>query len=238
MKNARFFCEKIMRNVRLIQDFRDTDHRPTRRTLADGLMRLEQELGAKPEAGRCQLHVPSQSGVTAPFAAIWYRADEGDDIVIAYPFSSGCWAPTAMGVKTYLSLGQLDGALLDDEANVLLGDGRSFHALEFDVLPHPKDFTDLEHAIVLLTVRFLEAEDIGFRSVPEAEYRGIDYGRLPELSVRNVKELARYIDSHIRSLPRLAGEPPLGPVSLGKVQSTLSRAGIRKVRGRKPKMAA
>jgi hypothetical protein len=237
MKDARFFCEKIMHSVRLIQDFRNAHYRPTRRTLADGLMRLERELGTKP-AGRCQLHVPQQSGVTAPFAAIWYRADEGDDIVIAYPFSSGCWAHTTMGVKTYLSLAQLDGALLDDEANVLLGDGRSVHALEFDVLPHPKDFTDLEHAIVLLTVRFLEAEDIGFRCEPEAGYWSIDYGRLPELSVRNVKEVARYIDSHVRSLPRQVGEPPLGPVSLGKVQSTLSRAGIRKVRGRKPKTAA
>jgi hypothetical protein len=200
-------------------------------------MRLERELGTK-QAKPCQLHVPPQSGVTATFAAIWYRADEGDDIVIAYPFSRGCWARTTMGAKTYLSLDQLDGALLDDEANVLLGDGRSVHALEFDVLPYPKDFTDLEHAIVFLTVRFLKAENIGFRRVPEAGYWSIDYGRLPELSVRSVKELARYIDSLIRSLPRQAGEPPLGPVSLGKIQTTLANTGIRKVRGRKPKTAA
>jgi hypothetical protein len=140
--------------------------------------------------------------------------------------------------RTYLSLDELDGALLDDQGNVLLGDGRSVHALEFAVVPRPKDFTHLEHAIVFLTVRFLKAERIGFRCVPEAGYWGIDYGKLPGLSVKNVKELARYIDAHIGGLPRGAAEPPLGPVSLRKIQRTLDMAGIRKVRGRKPRIAA
>jgi len=39
-------------------------------------------------------------------------------------------------------------------------------------------------------------------------------------------------------LPRGNQEPALGPVSLNKIQNTLAMAGIRKVRGRKPKKAA
>lgn len=68
-------------------------------------------------------------------------------------------------------------------------------------------------------------------------YWAIDYSRVPELRVRNVKELARYIDAYIGSLPRGSGNPPFGPVPLAKIQSTLALAGIQKVRGRKPKMA-
>ena len=88
-----------------------------------------------------------------------------------------------------------------------------------------------------MTVRFLKAEAACFRCVgPEVGYWGIDYSRVPELSVSNVKELARYIDAHIGSLARGPGDPPFGPVPLAKIQSTLALAGIRKVRGRKPKM--
>ena len=176
---------------------------------------------------------------SARFAAIWYRPTEGDGIVITYPWSKGCWARTAAGTEIYLSLNELDGAVLDEDGNVFLDDGRSIHALEFDVLPPPREFTDLEHAIVLLTVQFLKAETTCFRCVvPEVGYWAVDYSRVPELSVHNVKELARHIDAHIGNLPRGVGDAPLGPVSLAKIRSTLALAGIRKVRGRKPKMAA
>ena len=158
--------------------------------------------------------------------------------MIAYPWSKGCWARTTSGARIYFSLNELDGAPLDEDGNVFLGDGRSIHALEFDVLPYPQDFTDLEDAIVFLTVRFLKAESACFRCVaPEVGYWAIDYSRVPELRVRNVKELARYIDAYIGSLPRGSGNPPFGPVPLAKIQSTLALAGIQKVRGRKPKMA-
>jgi hypothetical protein len=230
--------EYIMPDPRLILDYRDAHHRPTRRTLADGLMRLEQELGERPDARRCHLRVPGALDGTAFFAALWYRSDNGDDVIVAYPSSKGCRARMASRTSVYLSLDQLDGALLDENGSVLLRDGRSVQALEFDVLPHPRDFTDLEHAIVFLTVRSLNAEDIGFRCIPEAGHWWIDYSRLPELSVQNVKELARYIDAHIGGLPRGAGKPALGPVSLDKIQNTLAMAGIQKVRGRKRKRAA
>jgi hypothetical protein len=229
--------EPIMRNPRVILDFRDTNHRPTRRTIADGLARLEQELGAKLDIGCCHLHVPYKPSETALFAALWHRSCAGDDIVIAYPFSKGCRARTTSGARVNLSLDQLDGALIDEDANVFLADGRSVHALEFDVLPHPK-FTDLEHAIVVLTVRFLKAQEICFRYMPDLRYGWIDYTRLSELSVSNVKALALYIDAHIGNLPRGGDEPPFDPVPLNKIQKTLSMAGVRKVRGRKPKKAA
>jgi hypothetical protein len=233
------YYEDIMRGPRVILDFRDALYRPTRRTIADGLAKLELELGSKPETGRCYLHARRQSIWGTRSVSIWYRPTEGDDIVIAYPWSKGCWARTTSGTRIYVSLDELDGALLDEDGHVSLGDGRTIHAVEFDILPHPEDFADLGHAIVLLTVRFLKAEATCFRCVvPEVGCWAIDYSRVPELSVRNVKELARYIDARIGSLPRHPGDPPFGPVPLAKIQSTLALAGIRKVRGRKPKMAA
>lgn len=229
--------ENSTRNARLIQDFRDSSGRPIRRTIADGLAKLKQELGARPEAGCCHLHVPRQPGWTVQFAAIWYRPSEGNDIVIPYPFSRGCRARTTSGARIDLSLDELDGALLDDDGNVHLRDGRSVHALEFDTLPQPKDFTPLEHAIVFLTVRFLKAEAIGLRYNPEIGDWWIAYSRMPELSVRNVKELAQYIDAHIGTLSREDGQHPFSRVPLSKIQSTLARAGVRKVRGRRSNQA-
>ncbi len=138
-----------------------------------------------------------------------------------------------------MALAELDGAVPhDEEDRILLKDGRVLYALEFDIFPHPRDSTDIEHAIVYLTVRFLNAENIGFRYIPELGFWWIDYSRLHELCVHNVKELAHYIDTHIGNLPRSAEEAPLGPVSLEKLRDTLSVAGIRKARGRKPKIAA
>jgi hypothetical protein len=223
---------------KIVLDFRDKNYRPIRRTIADGMTALELELGAKPETGCCYIHVPPQPSRSAQFVLIWFRPTDDDEVLIGYPLSKGCWANSSSGVRMYFSLHELDGALLDEEGNVSLGDGRSLHAVEFDVFPHPEDFTDLEHAIILLTVRFLNAEATCIRCVAEAGYRWIDYSSVRELSVRNVKELARYIDAQINRCRCETGYPPLDPIPLDKIQSTLTLAGIQKVRGRKPKMAA
>lgn len=228
-----------MRDARLILDFRDTNNRPIRRTLADGLARLDQELESRPQTGRWHLHVPRAASQDSLFAAICFQADEGGDFVIPYPFSKGCWAITDSGQKIYLALVELDRAVPHDGSDsVLLKDGRILRALEFDILPSRRDFADVEHAIVFLTVRFLKADHIGFRYIPEPGFWWIDYCRLHEFCVQNVKELALYINTHIGKLPRPAGEAPLGPVSLEKIRDTLSIADIRKARGRKPKIAA
>jgi hypothetical protein len=184
--------------------------------------------------GRCHLHAPSQPGRPAKFALIWFRPEEGQGIVIAYPFSKGCWAQTTLGARIYLTLDELDGAQLDQDGNVALRDGRSVHALTFDIVPLPREFSDLEHAIVLLTARFLNAEKKCVRCYPEIGFHWIDYSSVRQLSVNNVKELARYIEVNIGDLLPIPG----GRVSLRKIQSTLDQAGIRKVRGRKPNMAA
>jgi hypothetical protein len=147
-----------MRDARLILDYRDRHHRPTRCTIADGLAKLEQELGSRPPVGHCYLHVPSQVGQPAQFAAICFEPEEGQGIMIPFPFSKGCRARTSLEASIYLSLDELDGARCDQYGNVDLRDGRSLHAVSFDIVPLPKDFTELEHAIVLLAIRFLGSE--------------------------------------------------------------------------------
>jgi hypothetical protein len=173
----------------------------------------------------------SQPGRPAKFAAIWFSPEEGEDIVIAYPFSKGCWAQTTLKVRVHLTLDELHGARLDQDGNVDLCDGRSVHALKFDALPFPKDFSDLEHAIVILTVCHLNAQDKCFKHWPGIPFRSIDYSSLRQLRVKSVKKLAEYIDERIGNL---LGAPSPGRVSLRKIQNTLNRAGIRKVRGRRP----
>lgn len=87
--------------------------------------------------------------------------------------------------------------------------------------------------IVYLTLRFLKAEAQCIRI--DQSLLGIDYGTLPQLRVSNVKELARYVNQHIGTLPRLNDAPPFGQVNLGAIHRTLDIVGIQKVRGRPKK---
>jgi hypothetical protein len=227
-----------MRDARLILDFRDRHHRPTRCTIADGLAKLEQELGGKPRVGNCYLHAPSWRGRPPQFAAIVFEPEEGQGIVISFPFSKGCRARTSLGAPTYLSLDQLDGARCDQFGNVDLRDGRSIHTVSFDAVQLPKDFCDLEHAIVLLTIRFLGSEGYCIRQCPVTRVRWIDYSTMPRLVVNNVKALARYIDANIGALLNAPGNPARPRIPLRTIQRTLDVAGIRKSRGRRPRSVA
>ena len=161
-----------MRDARLILDFRDRHHRPTRRTIADGLAKLEQELGRRPPGGQCYVQAPSRLGQPAQFAAICFEPEEGRGIVISFPFSKGCRARTSLGASMYLSLDELDGARCDQDGNVDLRDGRSVHAVSFDIVPLPKDFSDLEHAIVLLAICFQDPRESVSDSVQKPEFAG------------------------------------------------------------------
>jgi hypothetical protein len=105
-------------------------------------------------------------------------------------------------------------------------------------VPLPKGFSDLEHAIVLLTIRFLGSEGDCIRQCPETGVRGIDYGAVPQLVVNNVKELARYIDANIGKLRDPSGKPLQARVPLRTIHRTLDVAGIRKSRGRRTKVVA
>ena len=137
-----------------------------------------------------------------------------------------------------MSLDELDGARCDQDGNVDLRDGRSVHAVSFDIVPLPKDFSDLEHAIVLLAICFLGSEGDCIRQCPETGVRGIDYSTVPQLVVNNVKELARYIDANIGKLLDASGKPLQARVPLRTIHRTLDVAGIRKSRGRRTKAVA
>jgi hypothetical protein len=217
-----------MRDARLILDCRNRQQRPTRCTIADGLAKLQQELGNRPLVGHCYLHAPSRLGQPAQFAAICFEPEEGQGIVIPFPFSKGCRARTSLEASIYLSLDELDGARCDRDGNVDLRDGRSVHAVSFDIVPLPQDFSDLEHAIVLLTIRFLGSEGDCIRQCPETGVRGIDYSTVPQLVVKNVKELARYIDANIGKLLDASGKPLQARAPLRTIHRTLDVAGIGK----------
>ena len=135
--------------------------------------------------------------------------------------------------KQYLSLDELDGARCDQDGNVDLRDGRSVHAVSFDIVPLSRDFSDLEHAIVLLAIRFSGSRGDCIRQCPETGVRGIDYSTVPQLVVNNVKDLARYIDANIGELLDASGKPLQTHVPLRQIHRTLDVAGIRKSRGRR-----
>jgi hypothetical protein len=223
-----------MAAVRLIQDCRDASYRPIIRTIADALNKLD-ALGYPVEASRCQIRAPSEAGKPAFFAALSFRKGDEDEIIISFPSSKGCWAKTTIGVQTYITLERLDGAEVDGDGNVTLRDGRSVWAVEFDTLTLPFELTEVEHAIIFLTVRFLKEEKTCLYYVPEVGYAGVDFSKLHALQIKNVKELGRFINAHIQSLRRGEGNPAFQPVPLAAVQRTLNIAGIQKIRGRKPR---
>lgn len=109
------------------------------------------------------------------------------------------------------------------------------HAVDFDTIKFPA-WTDLEEAIIWLTIRAFKAEHMFLRR--RRRVIGIDYGILHIMREPNVKELAIFINEHIGTLPRANGKPPFGFVPTATIQRTLDLAGIGKVRGRKRRKAA
>jgi hypothetical protein len=222
-----------MAAVRLIQESRDASYRPVIRTIADALNKLD-ELGFPLESSRGQIRAPSKAGKPAFLAALAFRNGEEDEIIIPFPSSKGCRAKTTRGIQTYLTLEKLDGAEVDGDGIVTLRDGTSVYAVEFDTLTLPFELTEIEHAIIFLTVCFLKEESCLYY-VPEVGYAGVDFSKLHTLQIKNVKKLDRYINSRIQSLPRGEGNAAFQAVPLAAVQRTLNIAGIQKTRGRKPR---
>jgi hypothetical protein len=223
-----------MAAARLIQEYRDASYRPIIRTIADALNKLH-ELGYPVESSRSQIRAPSEAGKPALFAGLSFRNGEEDETIIAFPSSKGCWAKTTRGVQIYLTLEKLDGAEVDGDGNVSLPDGTSVHAVRFDTLTLPFELTEVEHAIIFLTVCFLKEERTCFYYAPEVGYVGVDFSKLHALQIKNVKGLGRFINARIQSLRREEGKPAFQPVALAAVQRTLDIAGIQKARGRKPR---
>lgn len=181
------------------------------------------------EKGRCWIEVPSQSE-DAAFSFLFFSAPDGNQIRVDFPLSQRCRAISTLGAPRYLPLRAFDHAEVDSQGNVLLQDGTSVHAVNFEPVTFPK-WTDRQEAIIWLTIRAFRAEHIFLRR--HEHVVGIDYSNLHILHEPNVKELTRYINAHIGELPRRDGKPRFGCVSIEEVQRTLSIAGVQKVRGPK-----
>lgn len=215
--------------AQLILDFRDDRNRPAIRTIAEALEKLRKR-GHNVEKGTCEILAPYRDGQPTHVAGLAFTTADGEKHVLALPSLRGCWVTTTLGERHYLTLDKLDGAHVDGEANVHLADDSWVRGVTFDVLRIPLDWSDLEHAIVCLTIRYCEA-DFCIKEIWSG-IRGVDYSTLHGVRVDNVKELCRFINARIGQLPRAPGEPPFAAVTPAKVHRTLDMAGIRKVRGR------
>ena len=219
--------------VKVIQGW-DEGCRPTIFNIAEALEKLR-SLECDLEMGRCWIDVPSSSGQAALAARLFFSNAEADQVRIDLPFSQGARTLTTLGTPRYVSLATFDQAEVDPLGNVTLRDGSSVHGVKFDTVMFP-EWTDLEEAIIWLTIRASKAEHIFLRRY--GHVIGVDYGILHIMREPNVKVLARYINEHIGELPRTGGKPPFGFVSTATIQRTLDIAGVKKVRGRRRRTAA
>ena len=229
----------------------DADGKPTVRNLAEALDALS-HLGCDLEAGRVWFEViPTTSSPTVSASLFYSTTDDGVDLRLVLPLLRGVKGRTELGVPLHLPLEALHLAKVDGRAprsSATLSNGTSVYSVNFDLVQFPNRWTDLEEAIVWLTIKAFKAEHIFLRRhVPARrdetsphEYRviGIDYSILHTMRELNVKNLTGYINDHIGQLPRGEGQPRFGSVSEDKVQQTLNIAGISKVRGPKRRRAA
>jgi hypothetical protein len=227
----------------------DDDSQSIVRNLAEVLETLSR-YGCDLEAGRLWFEVPPTMSPPALVARLLFSATRDNiiDVQFDLPMFHGVKARTTLGAPRNLPVEALEGAKPDSLGNVTLADGTSIHAVNFDLVEFPGPWTDLDEAIIWLTIRafgkpglflrrhffFRRAEDKPRR------YRwvGIDYGLLHTMRVPNVKILTRYINAHIGKLPRKGGLPRFAPVPISRVRQTLSIAGVGKVRGHKRRQAA
>jgi hypothetical protein len=219
----------------------DDDSQPTVRNLAEVLETLSQH-GCDLEAGRLWFEAPPTNSSSALVARLLFSStSENIDVRFDLPLLQGAKARTTLGAPCSLPREILDQAEVDCLGNVRLTDGRWVHAVQFEAVDFPGPWTDLDEAIIWLTIRAFEAEHLFVRRhFPYRRSKGepfrygwvfIDYSILHILREPNVKELTRYINEHIQALPRESGKPPFKPVTIPKVQRTLNIAGVRKARG-------
>lgn len=213
----------------------DEDLRPRFFSVADILDRLE-SLQCDFRSGRCVIEVPSSKiRIRDVVARVVFLSATGNTIQIDLPMLESCRAKTSLGERVVLPLKAFDQAEIDSLGNIELSNGTRVHAVNFNFLP-AEPWEELDQAIVWLAIRAFKAEHICLRR--HFGVVGIDYTVLPMLHEPNVKELARYISDNIASLKRAPGMPPFGFVAQSRIQRTLNRAGITKVRGRRRSFAA
>jgi hypothetical protein len=158
-----------------------------------------------------------------------------------FPLLQAARARTSLEVPCTLPLEALDKAEVDADGNVRLTDGRWVHSLQFEPVEVPGPWTDLDEAIIWLTVKAFGAGHLFVRRhLPFADAQGepgryrcvfIDYSILHTLHEPNVKALTRYINNNLTTLARQPGARPFKRVTISRVRSTLRIAGVTKVRG-------
>lgn len=230
----------------------DGDGKPTVRNLAEALETLT-HLGCDVDAGRIWFEVIPEASSPAVSASLFYSTEqESVDVRLVLPLLRGFKGRTEFGGPLHLPLEVLHLAKVDGRSarsSATLTNGTSVYSLKFDIVQFSTRWTDLEEAIVWLTIKAFKAEHIFLRrhvlarrddlnSALEYQVVGIDYSILHTMRESNVKNLTGYINDHIGELPRGNGQPKFGPVSEDKVQQTLNMAGISKVRGPKRRRAA
>lgn len=226
----------------------DDGSQPTVRNLAEVLDTLRRH-GLDLEDGRLWFEVPFTMSSPKLIARLLFSAKHDDiDVRFDLPMLHGVKAQSTLDVPRNLPLESLDRAEVDSRGNVTLTDGTSVHAVKFDLVEGPGPWTDVDEAIVWLTIKAFKTEHIFLRRYfptrpsekEPAFYRcvGIDYGILHTLREPNIKILTRYINEHIGALSRENGKPPFKPVAISRVQRTLNIAGVSKVRGHKRRLAA
>lgn len=223
-----------MGEVRLIQDCRDSLGRPTIRTIAEALQKLE-ALQVDLDVGHCEILALAVQDRSAHWASLMHISPGGQRLSLALPTVKGCWATTTSGARIYFCFEALRGARVDQNGNVRLATGDYIRAVTLDFLKLPFNWSDLEYAIVFLTVCYCDGSAFSMR--PMLDLPGVDFHKLPTLQVHNVKELHLYINKHILTLPRDGEQAPFKTISREKLDKTLDIVGIQRLRGRKRKVA-
>ncbi len=137
--------------ARVIQGW-DEACRPNIPNIAEALEKLR-SVGCDLETGRCWIDVPSASAQAVLVARLFFSTAEGDQARVDLPLSEGARTRTTLGAPRYVSLEAFDQAEVDPQGNVSLRDGTSVHAVNFNTVRFPREWTDLEEAIIWLTIR-------------------------------------------------------------------------------------
>lgn len=219
----------------------DDDGQPTVSDLV-GVLEVLRRHGCDLEGGHLWFKVATANSSPATVARLVFSAAVTASLTrFDFPLLRAAKARTTLEVSCSLSLEALDKAEVDADGNVCLTDGRWMHSLQFEPVDVPGPWTDLDEAIIWLTIKAFDAERLFMRRhFPFADVEGqpakyrcvfIDYSILHTLHEPNVKALTRYINDNIATLPRESGKKPFQRVAISRVRSTLRIAGVTKVRG-------
>jgi hypothetical protein len=141
----------------------DDDSQPTVRNLAEVLETLRRH-GCDLETGRLWFEVPPAISSPALVARLLFSTTgENIDVRFDFPLLQGAKARNTLEAPSNLPLEALDQAEVDSLGNVRLTDGTWVHAVRFDPMDVPGPWTELDEAIIWLTIKASRAELIFVR---------------------------------------------------------------------------